>query len=316
MSGPQSLPAALKTLANYRAHNTRASQDVLVKSGAILKDRKAVKSMGDEVWAFLEQVFLAAIDAGRLDVADESLHKLSEKFPGSTRVDILAGIRIEASESSEVALKFYDDILKEDPSNAAAWKRRISVLRRAGKVDKAVEELKEYLDTFYNDLEAWVELSDIYSSHYQYTSALSSLSHTLLLAPQNPFYTLQFAETAYTANDIPLAFKMFSVCIEIAERDLEPGETVKAKGKAKALADDIDSDENAGMGISTRAWYGVKLCTRILLSSSPSSSSNTPTPKRKNVELMDELATERILAAYSHNDGKGKEHVRAWLSRS
>ncbi|KAK1229919.1 Inositol phosphatase SIW14 [Marasmius sp. AFHP31] len=316
MSQPQSLPAALKTLANYRAHSTRASQDVLLKSRTILKDARALASMGDEVWAYIEQVFLAAVDAGRLDVADECLHKLSEKFPGSTRVDILAGIRIEASESPEVALKFYDDILKEDSANAAVWKRRISVLRRSGKVDRAVEELKEYLDTFYNDLEAWVELADIYSSHYQYSSALASLSHTLLLAPQNPFYTLQFAETAYTANDVPLAFKMFSVCIEIAERDLEPEETGKSKGKGKGLVDDIGLDENAGMGISTRAWYGVKLCTRILLSSSPSSSSDTPLPKRKTLELMDQLATERILATYSANDGKRIGNVRAWLGRS
>ncbi|KAF9259910.1 TPR-like protein [Marasmius fiardii PR-910] len=304
----QSLPTALKTLANYRAHNTRASQDVLAKGSAIIRNGRAAAKLGDDVWAFLEQVFLAAIDVGNLELADECLHKLSDKFPGSTRVDVLAGIRIEASESPEVALKFYDEILKEDSANAAVWKRRISVLRRSGKIDKAVEELKEYLDTFYNDLEAWVELADIYSSCYQYSSALSSLSHTLLLAPQNPFYTLQFAETAYTASDIPLAFKMFLVCIEIAERDLEAGEV------------------NAGEGISTRAWFGVKLachslyysqtCTRILLASTPTSSSQTPIPKRKTVELMDELATERLLAVYSSNDGKGKESVRVWLGRS
>ncbi|EEB88136.1 hypothetical protein MPER_14194, partial [Moniliophthora perniciosa FA553] len=77
---------------------------------------------------------------------------------------VLAGIRIEASEAAELALKFYDDILKEDSSNAAIWKRRISVLRRTGKVEKCVEDLKQYLDTFYNDLEAWLELADIYSS--------------------------------------------------------------------------------------------------------------------------------------------------------
>ncbi|KAG7096427.1 hypothetical protein E1B28_003864 [Marasmius oreades] len=316
MSSTQTLSAALKTLANYRAHSTRASQDVLAKGSAILRDGRPEAKLGDDAWAFLEQVFLAAIDVGNIEIADECLHKLSDKFPGSTRVDVLAGIRIEASESPEIALKFYDDILKDDSANAAVWKRRISILRRTGKIEKAVEELKEYLDTFYNDLEAWVELADIYSSCYQYSSALSSLSHTLLLAPQNPFYTLQFAETAYTANDIPLAFKMFSVCIEIAERDLEPGEVVRSKGKGKALAEDIDLDENAGEGISTRAWFGLKLCTRILLSTSSSSPSQTPIPKRKTIELVDELATERVLAVYSSNDGKGKENVRAWLGRS
>ena len=59
---------------------------------------------------------------------------------------------------------------------------------------------------------------------------------------------------------------MFSVSIEIAERDLEPEEAGKSRGKSKALAEDIGSDENAGMGISTRAWYGVKLVRSSYLS--------------------------------------------------
>jgi len=46
----------------------------------------------------------------------------------------------------------------------AIWKRRISVIRRMGKYEKAVEELSEFLDTFYTDVEGWLELADIYSS--------------------------------------------------------------------------------------------------------------------------------------------------------
>jgi hypothetical protein len=81
------LPNALKTLAEYRIHNTRASQEVLDKGSEILKSGKANAKLGDEgasryypslatysqdgtVWPFLEQLFLAAIDVGRLDVAD------------------------------------------------------------------------------------------------------------------------------------------------------------------------------------------------------------------------------------------------------
>ena len=45
----------------------------------------------------------------------------------------------------------------------AIWKRKISVLRRLGHVEKAVEELTSFLDTFYTDLEGWLELADIYS---------------------------------------------------------------------------------------------------------------------------------------------------------
>ena len=124
------------------------------------------------------------------------------------------------------------------------------------KIDKAVEELNEYLDTFYTDAEGWMELADIHSSCHQsvssrlppfeignlavnvrYTHALQALSHALLLSPQNPFTFLQFAETAYSSGDVPLALKMFLVVIDMSEEE----------------ADAIP------LGISIRAWWGVKL---------------------------------------------------------
>jgi len=48
------------------------------------------------------------------------------------------------------------------------WKRQVAVLRRMGKTEDAVNELRSLLDTFYNDLEGWLELADIYSSCCQY----------------------------------------------------------------------------------------------------------------------------------------------------
>lgn len=42
---------------------------------------------------------------------------MTDKFPGSPRMGALTGIRIEASEGLEVALKYYEDALQEDPIN-------------------------------------------------------------------------------------------------------------------------------------------------------------------------------------------------------
>jgi hypothetical protein len=75
--------------------------------------------------------------------------------------------------------------------------------------------------------------------HDRYTSALQALSHALLLAPQNPFTALQFAETAYTAGDLPLSLKMFLVVVDMGERDLPKDEPPIA--------------------FNIRAWLGVKL---------------------------------------------------------
>ncbi|KAJ7594248.1 hypothetical protein C8J56DRAFT_926280 [Mycena floridula] len=294
-----SLATALQTLANYRSHNTRASQDT-VEKGLLVLQANEVPRLGDEGWAFLEQLALAALDVGRLDVADDCLKRLAAKFPDSPRVEILTGIRLEATETPVIALKFYDELLEADSANGAAWKRRVSVFRRMGKLEKAVEELSLYLDTFYNDLEGWLELADIYSTCNQYTSALQSLSHALILAPQNPFYVQQFAETAYTANDVHLALKMFLLAVEMSEKEGIP--------------------EEPSEGLSVRAWWGVKLCCRRLLYG-PSSTSASNTAAPKNLRLVDHLATEKVMTTYSSRGGKpgskdpvGKDVVFDWMT--
>ena len=50
----------------------------------------------------------------------------------------------------------------------AAWRRKAGVLRKTGKIEKAVEELSSMLDTFYTEVEGWLELADIYTSCQQY----------------------------------------------------------------------------------------------------------------------------------------------------
>ncbi|KAJ6610474.1 hypothetical protein B0H10DRAFT_411474 [Mycena sp. CBHHK59/15] len=286
-----SLTAALDTLATHRTHNTRASQDTFARASVIMR---AAHSTGDDGWALLEQLFLAAVDLGRLDVADQCLTQLSARFPDSPRVDVLTGIRMEASEAPETALQYYGGLLEADPANAAIWKRRISVLRRTGKVAKAVEELVQLLDTFYTDVDGWLELADMYTACNQYILALQALSHALLLAPQNPFYALQFAETAYTAGDVPLALKTFLVVVDMCERDLDAPEQTPAAG------------------LAMRAWLGVKLCSRRLLINSSPSASSTAVPK--NLHLIEELATERVLGAYAGGRGaQGRDVVVGWM---
>ncbi|OAX34477.1 TPR-like protein [Rhizopogon vinicolor AM-OR11-026] len=296
-----SLQSALEQLAAHRIKNTRASQDVF-RNGLLVLQKKGLKKLGDDGWTFLEQLTLASIDVGRLDIADQCLQLIADKFPNSPRVDCLTGIRIEATEPPETALKYYADILEADSANAGIWKRRISVLRRTGKVEKAVNELVQFLDTFYTDVEGWLELADIYATCNQYEHSLQALTHVLLLTPQNPFYMLQAAETAYTAEDFPLAIKMFLTVVDMTDGD--------------------DSEqllqESTPLGITVRAWFGVKLCARrIAQNTNMKSPSNTSLPKK--VELLDELATERLRVAYSSSGqkgeiAKGRQEVFAWVA--
>jgi hypothetical protein len=159
---------------------------------------------------------------------------------------------------------------------------------------------------------------------HRYDHSFQALSHVLLLTPQNPFYVLQAAETAYTSEDFFLAIKMFLTVVDMTD------------------ADDSEQllQESTPLGITVRAWFGVKLvrsflprrlltelninailkkqcARRIAQNATLKSLSNTSAPK--NLELLDELATERLRVAYSSSGQKGeiaqgRQEVFAWVA--
>lgn len=265
----------------------------------ILQDGGLTK-MGDEAWSFLEQVALASMDIGRLELADECLELLTEQFPDSPRVECLKGIRIEADNKPKEALAFYESALSEDEANSALWKRQIAVLRSEGSpssILRAADELTKYLDTFYTDVEGWLELADIYAELNLYDLSLRALAHVLLLASQNPFHHLRFAETAYTVGDVPLALKSYLRVI------------------------DMDDSSTAQEGNATkRAWWGVKLTSERLLSFPNSSSeSQTSLPSAEHLRLLNELAREQLTGVYFPTSVGTKVHGKdafvAWLGK-
>ncbi|KAG8898189.1 hypothetical protein FRC00_003150 [Tulasnella sp. 408] len=174
---------SLEALHRLRVRKVRASQEVLdhveflQEKGVNLKTK-----MGDEFWPFLEQLTAAALDLGRDDIAEECLGQLNERFPDSPRVQILFGMRREASGDLTGALKLYDAILEVDEAHAGIWKRRVAVYRQLGDTKRAAEDLCRYLDTFYTDVEGWLELADLYASRYE-LSAQSFLLPPLPLSP-------------------------------------------------------------------------------------------------------------------------------------
>lgn len=64
----------------------------------------------------------------------------------------------------------------------------------------------------------------------------------MILAPQNAFYILEAAETAYSAADIPLALKFYLRVVEMLDEPPSSGTT-----------------PSRPEGPTLRAWYGVKL---------------------------------------------------------
>ncbi|KAK7678077.1 hypothetical protein QCA50_013476 [Cerrena zonata] len=276
------LSASLQKLGAYIPRKNDKSQELVNQGDFLLKSYLA---QGDDGWDSIIKLVLAALDQGDVELADKCLQLISDKFQTSPRVDVLTGIRMEYSETLETALAYYNDLLETDSSNAAIWRRKASVLRRMGKIDQAITELSSMLDTFYTEVEGWLELADMYTSCHQYTYALQSLSHALLLAPQNPFHFLQFAEAAYLASDLPLSLKMFLQVVDMTDDDDE----------------DVPPSDTIPTGITLRAWFGVKLCTYKLLTEPKlvhSSASQTPPPSTSTISALDELTTERLRTAY------------------
>lgn len=57
---------------------------------------------------------------------------------------------------------------KRDPIGLSSapqgiWKRRVAVYKQMGDTQKAVEDLCAYVDTFYTDVEGWLELAELYA---------------------------------------------------------------------------------------------------------------------------------------------------------
>ncbi|KAM5545952.1 hypothetical protein V8D89_000078 [Ganoderma adspersum] len=288
---------SLQKLAAYQPRKTKKSKETF-DAGLTLLNRGGFSGKGEEVWDGIEKLALAAIDEGNLEVADRCVKLLVNKFRGSPRVDCLEGIRMEATADPELVLVFYDQLLDADSSNFAIWRRKASVLRRVGKIEQAVEELSAMLDTFYTEPDGWLELADMYASCQQYTYALQSLSHALLLSPQNPSYFLQYAETAYLAEDVPLALKTFLHVVDMTDDD----------------DGDLAPSDAIPTGITLRAWFGAKLCTRKLISeprSASSSASQTAAPNTANLSLLEDLATERLRTAYLNVKNESPPTVEA-----
>jgi hypothetical protein len=151
-----SVQSALDQLTTYRAQNTRASQDIFEK-GALILQKNALHKMGDEgtsahsapdsvharILICMGRLGVSGTARTRCDrrrsigccgrtytysgsngcahtcpVDQQCLRTLSDKFPGSPRVDCLTGIRMEASETPDISLKYYAELLEADPTNA------------------------------------------------------------------------------------------------------------------------------------------------------------------------------------------------------
>ena len=251
------LPVYLCAVAMLRADKIRRP-DLLIRCGTDLLGKHRSK-LGSGVWDVREQVFTAALDLHYFDVAREQFDALVARFPTSARVKVLEGMMFEAQACStqlneqqaareaEKALLVYDDIINEDPFNAAARKRRVCVQRASGApqdVAAAIRLMNEYLDMFPQDHDAWKELADMYLEQQQLENAKRALEEWVMLQPVNFQAHLKLADVLYSLDDMPLARKYYAQSLELNDTSNPRAAlgmvmctaSINAKGKNKSDA--------------------------------------------------------------------------------
>lgn len=259
--------SASQKLEEFRKQGVRRSQETYTLSKQIYGTRHE-RTLGDDKWAFYEQYAISALDVGDHILAEELLLRLAERFPQSPRVSVLEGMLLESKGEFHLAERLYTSLLEEDPTNIAIQKRMIVLTKLLHPKDpsKALDRLTTYLDTFYSDPEAWMELADIYTQQQSYQRALFAIEECLLMQPINPFFVLKYAETQYTSGDIHEAYKSYLRVVEL--QDSFP-----------------------------RAWLGLKMCCKKLLK-------YPRNEQPEHLESVDVLSTKKTLDVYTSSSKK------------
>eukprot|EP00957_Ditylum_brightwellii_P095840 7302105-Ditylum_brightwellii.AAC.1 len=116
-----------------------------------------------ECLAALEQLCLAAIDVQDHKLADRCLNIIRESVSKeSTRFRRLLALCLESAGDMEGAENIYDSLLKENPSNGFALKRKYCILRsQPGKEVEASTALNDYIERNMGDTSAWNEMATL-----------------------------------------------------------------------------------------------------------------------------------------------------------
>ncbi|KAG0287893.1 ER membrane complex subunit 2 [Linnemannia gamsii] len=255
---------AAKVLQDLRASAER-KPDVVVRLGKPLIDSGAVLKLDTDAWLVYEQVAIAALDIGDDGLSLKCIYALETKFPGSARVRRLKGMQLEAIGKLAEAGEVYKAILEEDETNVLASKRQVMLLRAMGLPSEAISALVKYLDVNYTDFEGWLQLADLYLDELMYAQAAFCMEEVLMLQPQNHIFHLKYAEILYTQDNFQLALKQFCRVVELC-RD------------------------------HVRGLYGIKMCASRLLKAARSK--DEAATSQEDLEAMDLLATERLIALY------------------
>lgn len=197
----------------------------------------------------LESCVIAALETGQPDVAKRHLSVIAQSFPSDTsnRTKRLEAMVCEYAEQWDRAISLYQDVLDQDEKDTFSRKRMITIEKSRGKRTAAIELLVHYLDHYMMDIDAWMELCDLYLLEVMFQQALYCIEECMVLNPKEYLFVLRYAEIAYTMGDSKLALKYYCRVLEIFV------DNVRALFGVKLCVEKLlgmDADKKKGMQIS------------------------------------------------------------------
>ncbi|CAD8100731.1 unnamed protein product [Paramecium primaurelia] len=186
----------------------------------IYKLIRQFRPSSSEYLVLLQELFYLSIDMQLIHTSDQVLKVLLKKFPTSEKVQRLKGYLLEANEEDDNALVVYEKMLSENLMDQNTRKRKIALQRRQNNVDQAIALLNSFLTSFPNDAEAWLELSDIYLEHLNYSKAQFCLEEVLLLNTQDLHLAIKLAEVNYSNQNYTQAKNYY--CFVLSKNPNEP----------------------------------------------------------------------------------------------
>eukprot|EP00919_Chromeraceae_sp_WS-2016_P072751 GHVR01172006.1.p1 GENE.GHVR01172006.1~~GHVR01172006.1.p1 ORF type:complete len:134 (+),score=6.04 GHVR01172006.1:3101-3502(+) len=90
------------------------------------------------------------------------------------------------------------------------------IIKREGRIDEYVKKINNYLTDNPNDIEAWLEVGQIFIEKGHHLRALYCFEEIVVLCPENDYYFIKLAELYFTLGgktNISVAIKYYSYVI-------------------------------------------------------------------------------------------------------
>lgn len=193
-------------LRHVRVHQLR-EPELVVEHGTAWLGSDLERKPSDELvrLAAIEQICLAALDSGDRALSEKCLAKLIEAgvTKDSVRFRLLLARCMEAAGDADDAEAIYDDLLKENPANLRALRRKYCILRaQVGKQVETMHALNEFLQQDFSDISAWYEMAHYRMELGDYKGAAYALEEVLLGAPSDSKIHCELAECYATIGGI------------------------------------------------------------------------------------------------------------------